>query len=71
MTRMIRKIRKAFTRTPEVGFMWSVEDFNRAKNWAKSEDDPENTNRSLWDRVYSPRKDSVDILHELNSFLDK
>ena len=71
MTRVIRKIRKAFTRTPETGFTWSVEDFNRAKNWAKSEDDPDNPSRSLWDRVYSPRKDSVDILHELNMFLDK
>lgn len=71
MTRIIRKIRKMFTTTPEKGFEWSVEDFNRARRWAKSEQDPDNPNRSLWDRVYTPRKDSVEVLHELNSFLDK
>lgn len=71
MTRIIRKIRRVFTNTPDRGFTWTVEDFERAKSWAKSVDYPENPSISLWDHVYSIRKESAEILHELNSFLEE
>ena len=70
MKRLFRKIARKFTAQPEAGFTWTREDFERAKRWAKSQDDPDNPKRSLWDRVYSPRKESAEILHELNLMIE-
>ena len=67
--RLIRKIKRVFITPPQQEFQWSPEEFNRAKKWAKSQDDPDNPNKSLWDRVYSPRLESEEILHELNKFI--
>lgn len=69
MNKLIRKVKRAFVKVPESGFSWSVEDFENAKKWAKAQDDPDNPKRSLWKKIYSPRKDSVDILSEINTYL--
>lgn len=69
MKRLLIKLRQLFSSAPNYPLTWSQEDFEKGMKWAKSQFDPDDPNRSLWDRVYIPRKDSVDILNELNKFL--
>ena len=40
-----------FVPTPTREFGWSVEDFEAAKRWAKTQDNPDNPNQSLWDSI--------------------
>lgn len=71
MNRLFRKIKGVFTSKPEAGFLWSVEDFEAAKKWAKSQDYPENPRISLWEGVSSISADSTEIIHNLNQYLGK
>jgi hypothetical protein len=57
-----------FVKKPEKKLLWSVEDFEKGKRWARTVPDPENPNRSLWDKCYS-REDSVETLHKLNQYI--
>jgi hypothetical protein len=68
--RIIRKIRARFTKTPTDPFTWTVKDFEAAKRWAKSQPDPENPARSLWDSI-PDRDDSSYILAKINKELLK
>ena len=49
MKRIVRKIRSWFVPTPTVPFTWSVEDFEAARKYAKTQPHPENNNQSLWE----------------------
>ena len=71
MKRIIRKIKSWFVPTPTVPFTWSVEDFEAARKYAKTQPHPENNNRSLWE--YAQRSsfdDSSYILARINEHLD-
>lgn len=58
-----------FVKKPSNKLTWKVEDFRKAKLWAKTQRDPENPKRSLWDRYYSIRYDSSEVLHNINQFI--
>ncbi len=49
--------------------MWTEADYQKARRWAKSRLHPEHKNKSIWDIIYSSRKDSVEIIHEINTFI--
>ena len=49
--------------------MWTEADYQKARRWAKSRLHPEYKNKSIWDVIYSSRKDSVEIIHEINTFI--
>lgn len=71
MKRIVRKIRSWFVPTPTVPFTWSVEDFEAARKYAKTQPHPENNNQSLWE--YAQRSsfdDSSYILARINEHLD-
>jgi hypothetical protein len=63
---LIRLIRGFFVKRPNRELTWTVKDFNWAKNWAKTQPHPKLKNKTLWDYLNQPWKDSVDILHEVN-----
>ena len=71
MKRIIRKIKSWFVPTPTVPFTWSVEDFEAARKYAKTQPHTENNNQSLWE--YAQRSsfdDSSYILARINEHLD-
>jgi len=71
MKKIVRKIRSWFVPTPTVPFTWSVEDFEAARKYAKTQPHPENNNQSLWE--YAQRSsfdDSSYILARINEHLD-
>jgi len=71
MKKIVRKIRSWFVPTPTVPFTWSVEDFEAARKYAKTQPHPENDNQSLWE--YAQRSsfdDSSYILARINEHLD-
>jgi hypothetical protein len=71
MKRIVRKIKSWFVPTPTVPFTWSVEDFEAARKYAKTQPHPENNNQSLWE--YAQRSsfdDSSYILARINEHLD-
>jgi|TARA_B110001452_G_C15136036_1_gene395635 hypothetical protein len=71
MKRIVRKIKSWFIPTPTVPFTWSVEDFEAARKYAKTQPHPENNNQSLWE--YAQRSsfdDSSYILARINEHLD-
>ena len=67
--KIIRFIRGLFFVKPNRKLLWTPNDYKSAKNWAKTQPHPTNKYKTLWDCIYSPRKDSVDILHEVNKKL--
>lgn len=66
---VIRRLRALFVKKPNRRLTWNVQDFELARRWALSQPDPKDELSSLWARIYSPRKDSVDILDEINTIL--
>jgi len=58
-----------FVKKPKEKLTWSVKDFNKGKLWAKTQKDPSNPNKSLWDRCYNIRYDSVETLHNINQLI--
>ena len=71
MKKIIRKIRSWFIPTPTMPFTWSVEDFEAARKYAKTQPHPENNNQSLWE--YAQRSsfdDSSYILARINEHLN-
>jgi hypothetical protein len=70
MKKLIRSIRRKFTKDLEGPLEWNLEDFERGKRWAKSQDATDGSNRSLWDQIYSPRKDSSEIIAEINDLAE-
>jgi len=70
---MIAKIKRfvlgLFVKKPNVPLNWTVEDFQRAKAWAKTQPHPSNPKLTYWDYIYSNRVDSVDVLMQVNQYL--
>jgi hypothetical protein len=66
---VIRRVRALFIKKPSGRLTWTVQDFELARRWALSQPDPKDELSSLWARIYSPRKDSVDILDEINTIV--
>lgn len=69
MKKLIRKIKRGFVPTPTKEFGWSVNDFEAAKKWAKTQDNPNNPKQSLWDSCYPNRNDSSYVLAKINDHL--
>jgi hypothetical protein len=63
---LIRLIRRFFIKKPNRKLLWTVEDFNWGKKWAKTQPHPKFKNKTLWDAVNVPNGESVEILHEIN-----
>ena len=67
MKKYLIKLKSLFTKTPEREFAWTVEDFEAAKAWAKSQPDPEDPSRTLWEKAYASNwNESAHILAEIN-----
>jgi len=49
--------------------MWTVNDFQWGKKWAKTQPHPRFKNKTLWDAVYSKLAESTEVLHEINNRL--
>jgi len=58
--------RRLFVKKPNRKLNWSVDDFEWGMKWAKSQPHPFNKWKTLWDYLYSPRCESVEILNEIN-----
>lgn len=69
IARVKRYILSIFTKKPTIPLTWSVEDFQRAKAWAKTQPHPNNPRLSYWDYIYSNRVDSTDVLMQVNQYL--
>ena len=67
--KIIRFIRGLFIIKPNRKLLWTPNDFKLAKNWAKTQPHPTRQFKTLWDSIYSSKKDSVHILHEVNKKL--
>jgi len=70
MKKLLRSIRRKFTKDLKGPLTWTPEDFERGKRWAKAQEAPDGSNRSLWGQIYSPRKDSTEIIAEINNFAE-
>ncbi len=67
MKKIVRKIKSMFVPYPTKKFGWSVEDFEAAKKWAKTQEDPTNSGRSLWEYANGSRwEESSYILAKIN-----
>ena len=70
MKKYLIKLKSLFVKSPEKEFTWTVEDFEAAKKWAKSHQDPDDPSRTIWERAYaSNRNESAYILAEINKFI--
>ena len=69
MKKLIRKIKRRFVATPTREFGWSVADFEAAKKWAKTQDDPDSQDQALWDACYPTRNESSYVLAKINNYL--
>ena len=69
MKTILLPIRKLFAPKIVEPLTWSYEDFEKGKKWAKARLHPGYKNKTIWDIVYSSRKDSTDIIHEINDFI--
>lgn len=70
MRRIVRKIKSIFVPTPTKEFGWSVQDFEAAKRWAKTQTDPNNPKQSLWSSATSSGwNESVYILAKINNHI--
>jgi hypothetical protein len=71
LCKLITKFRSFFTKIPAESLSWNGNDFKTAKRWALSQPDPMGEMANLWERIYSPRKDSVEIIAEINSIIEE
>ena len=69
MGKLYRKILRLLIPKPNKELLWTVEDFNTAKSYAKRLDNPTNPKVSPWDYLNNPWNDSVHILNEVNKII--
>jgi hypothetical protein len=73
MKLLIAKIKRfflrLFTKRPKHKLAWTVEDFQAAKKWAKTQPHPRDPKLTYWDYLNSPWHDSVEILAAVNQIL--
>ena len=70
MKNILIPIRKIFAPKITKPLTWSTKDFDKGRKWAKSRLHPEQTDKTIWDVVYSVRKDSTEIIHEINKYIN-
>jgi len=68
MFNMLLKIRSLFVEKPVTKLTWTVEDYEKGRNWAKTQPHPFLKNKTLWDLCYD-KVDSANTIHNLNKFL--
>ena len=64
-------LRQLFVKKPNHQLRWTPSDFELGKKWAKSQPHPTQKNKTLWDKIYSPRAESTEVIHELNQIIQK
>jgi len=64
--RFIRFIKSLFVKKPNRKLLWTVNDFNWGKKWAKTQPHPKFKNKTLWDDACAKSAESTEILHEIN-----
>jgi hypothetical protein len=69
--KIIVSIRKLFSPEIKKELSWTVNDFNIAKKWASCRFHPNHENKTIWEIVYSPKQDSVDVIYEINKLTKK
>lgn len=62
------KIRSLFVQKPKRKLTWSVEDYELAKKWSKSQKHPYLKLKTLWDYC-EDRYDSVYTIQNVNNFI--
>jgi len=62
------KIKSLFVTKPKKPLSWSSQDYERAKNWAKTKPHPYSSTLTLWDHCLD-KGDSALTLHTINKFL--
>lgn len=62
-------IASLLVKKPDHKLEFSVKDFELGKKWAKTQRDPSNPKKSLWERCYDKRGDSVQTLNNINKFI--
>lgn len=65
---MLLKIKSLFAEKPSRKLSWTVEDYEKGKNWAKTQPHPFLKNKTLWDLCHD-KVDSTNTIHNLNKFL--
>jgi hypothetical protein len=68
MFKILLKIKSLFTKKPSRKLTWTVEDYKKGENWAKTQPHPFIKNKTLWDLCYD-KIDSANTIHNLNKFL--
>ena len=66
---LIMKVRRLSSPDISEPLLWSKEDFEKGKKWAQSRLHPGQKYRTVWDVIYSPRHDSVDIIDKINRLI--
>ena len=64
-----RFLLRLITRKPKGPLTWTVEDFQAAKAWAKTQPHPRDPKKTYWDYINSPWLDSVEQLALVNQTL--
>jgi hypothetical protein len=67
--KIIIKIKKFFSPKITRELQWTVNDFNLAKKWASCRFHPNHENKTIWEIVYSPRQESLDVIYEINKLI--
>jgi len=68
MFKMLLKIKSLFAEKPSSKLTWTVKDYEKGRNWAKTQPHPFIENKTLWDLCYD-KVDSANTIHNLNKFL--
>lgn len=66
---LIVKLRRISSPEITEPLTWSKEDFEKARKWAQSRFYPGEKSRTIWDVVYSPRHETIDVLNEINRMI--
>ena len=65
---MVLKIKSLFAEKPSSKLTWTVKDYEKGRNWSKTQPHPFIKNKTLWDLCYD-KADSANTIHNLNKFL--
>ncbi len=65
---MLLKIKSLFAEKPSSKLTWTVKDYEKGRNWSKTQPHPFIKNKTLWDLCYD-KADSANTIHNLNKFL--
>lgn len=69
MNKLKRYLLSFLYKKPKQELTWNTNDFNKGKKWAMTQPHPFDKNKSLWDLIYSPRMDTIEVIDEINKRL--